>query len=311
MKRYLQKVVLFLTPLAFIVIIGIITPTTPRASTSLLMAAIKKKSLLQNASIPRIILVGGSNLSFGINSFAIKDSLDLNPINTSIHASIGIKYMIDNVRNFIQKGDIVILVPEYTQYYRSLNFGSEELMRTIFDVDIKNVKYINVPQFVNLLSYLPKYSITKFNINEYRNINENEIYSVNSFNLYGDVYTHWAMDKKKFAPWAAIKGEFNSDVIKYFEEFNTEIKKKGAILLVSFPCIQEATYNNSVTQIIKVEQELKRANLHIIGSALRYKMHDSLLYNTPYHLNKNGVNYRTLLIIEDIKKALKNGSIIK
>jgi hypothetical protein len=304
MKRFLKEVCVFLIPPALIVVIGILMPTTPRASSSLLMAATRKKSMLQNVATPRIIFIGGSNISFGLNSFVIKDSLKLNPINTSIHASIGIKYMIDNVRDFIQKGDIVILVPEYSQFYRSLNFGSEELMRTIFDVDIDNIKYINVSQFVNLLSFLPKYSLTKFNFNEYRKFNNSEIYSVNSFNLYGDVYTHWAMEKKKFTPWATIKGEFNFKVVKYILDFNSEVEKKGAFLLVSFPCLQDSTYNNSISQIMRVEQELKSADLNIIGSTLRYKMQDSLFFNTPYHLNKNGVNYRTSLIIEDIKKGL-------
>jgi len=35
-------------------------------------------------------------------------------------------------------------------------------------------------------------------------------------------------------------------------------------------------------------------------------MPDSLLYNTPYHLNKKGIEYRTMKMIEDIKKAQNN-----
>jgi len=303
MKKFIQKVVLFIVPFVLIVMVAALLPTTPRASGSLLMSSIKKDSLLRNTPSPRIIFVGGSNLSFGLNSQTIKDSLQFNPINTAIHASIGIKFMMTNTLEYVQKGDIVVLVPEYEHFYRSLDFGSEELMRTIFDLDIKHLKHININQFINLMPFLPKYSLTKFNINEYRDIKESDIYSVNSFNKYGDTYTHWVKQQEEFAPFKNEHREFNYEVIRYFEEYNSAIQKNGALLLVSFPCFQETSFRNSVNQILKVEQEFEKSKLKIIGSAERYKMADSLMFNTPYHLNKNGVDYRTMMIIEDIKKA--------
>lgn len=117
------------------------------------------------------------------------------------------------------------------------------------------------------------------------------------------------MKKREFSVWPIIRDEFNYEVIKYFEEFSFAVKQKGGILLVTFPCLHEASFNNSKEQILKVEHELLSANLAVIGSAERYKMHDSLMFNMPYHLNKNGVDYRTKMIIEDIKKARTRNSL--
>lgn len=303
MKKFILKTLVFLSPIPLVFILGLLIPTTPRASKSLLMASNNKNLLLQKTPSPRIIFVGGSNLCFGLDSKTIQDSLKLNPINTGIHAMIGIKYMIDNTIEYIQKGDIVILVPEYGHYYRSLDAGSEELMRTIFDVDFMNIKHLNLPQLSNILSFLPKYALTKFKISEYRNIKESDIYSINSFNKYGDTYTHLNKKQEQFQSYSTLSGDFNYEVIQYFEKFNAEINQKGATLYLSFPCFQETSFNNSINQIIKIEQELKNSKLQLIGSAEKYKMPDSLLYNTPYHLNKKGINYRTMRIIEDIKKA--------
>ena len=309
MKRFTVKILLFLLPAFIVVLFMLFAPTTPRASKSLLMSSINKNSLLKNTPSGRIIFVGGSNLSFGLNSQVIKDSLQLNPINTAIHASIGIKYMIDNTSDYISNGDVVVLVPEYSHYYRSLNFGSNELLRIIFDVNLKNIKHLNVYQLINLLPYIPGYSLTKLKPTEYLNVKESNVYSVNSFNQYGDTYTHWGMKQRDFAPSGTINGEFNYDVIKYFEEFSLAVKNKGGVLLVSFPCFQEKSYNNSKDQILKVEQELKNSSLIVLGSTERYKMPDSLMFNTTYHLNKNGVDYRTNMIVEDLKKALYNHEI--
>ena len=66
---------------------------------------------LRNAASPRLILVGGSNLSLGINSQMLKDSLALNPINTGISVGIGLCYMLDNTLKHVRKNDIVVVHP--------------------------------------------------------------------------------------------------------------------------------------------------------------------------------------------------------
>lgn len=311
MKRFIQKIIVFTVPVIAVIVIGIFLPTTPRASKSLLMANIDKNSLLLETPSPRILFVGGSNLSFGLNSQMINDSLQLNPINTAIHASIGIKFMLDNTLDYVKKGDIVILAPEYSHFYRSLNTGSVELFRTVFDVNQKNIKHLNIFQIANIIPYLPKYSLTKFKPNEYFNVKESDVYSVNSFNQYGDTYTHWGMEQQEFPPAGTLNGEFNYEVIKFFEEISFVINEKGAKLLVIFPGFQETSFNNSEEQIKKVERELLNSNIEVIGTAERYKIPDSLMFNTPYHLNKKGVNYRTKLLIEDIKKARTHNSVYK
>lgn len=311
MIRFIKKIVIFILPIVAVIILGIFLPTTPRASKSLLMASVNKNLLLKSTTSPRIIFVGGSNLSFGLNSQIIKDSLQINPINTAIHASIGIKFMLDNTLDYVQNGDIVVLVPEYSHFYRSLNFGSEELMRTIFDVNLKNIEYLNIFQIKNIFPYLYKYSLTKFNTNEYINVNESDVYSVNSFNQFGDTYTHWGMEQQAFSLYPPITDKFNYEVIKYIEEFSFAVKGKGAILLVTFPSFQETSFNKSIAAIQKVENELFKSSLMVIGTPERYRIPDSLMFNTPYHLNKQGVDYRTKLLIQDIEKARTHNSVYK
>lgn len=309
MKKFIFKTLVFPIPLCLILLAGICLPTTPRASKSLLISKNNKDYLLKTIPNPRIIFVGGSNLSFGLNSQAIKDSLRLNPINTAIHASIGIKFMIDNTLPYIRSGDVVVLVPEYTHYFRSLNYGSEELLRTILDIDINEIKHLNLNQVANMISFLPKYGLSKFKPTEYLNGGDSEIYSVNSFNQYGDTCTHWNMEKREFPPLKSLRGSFNPDVIKYFEEFDIAVKSRGGTLFVSFPCLQESSFKNSLTSIKKVDKELLKSSLIVIGSPDRYMMDDALMFNTPWHLNKKGVEYRSALLINDVEKALSHSKL--
>ena len=311
MKRFLIRISLFSLLLLSVVIIGFVLPVTPRASKSLLYAKLKKDSLLINTISPRIIFVGGSNLSFGINSSVIKDSLNLNPINTAIHASIGLEYMMDNTIQYIREGDIIILAPEYSHFYGRSIYGGEELLRTVADIDLSKLSTLKKEQLVNISKSLVKYSFSKFKPTEYWGLKESDIYSVNSFNQYGDVYTHWSMQQKEFSPADTIKTNYNPNAIKLINNFRVKIEKKNATLFVTYPSYQATSYDKSIKQIKKVEKELLENNFILLGTPERYRMPDVMMFNTSYHLLKKGVDYRTELLIEDIKKVRTHNNVYK
>ena len=302
MRKFIYKLTRFAVPIMVFFVSGLFLPVTPRASQSLLFATSQKDELLLHVETPRIIFVGGSNLSFGLNSQMIKDELNINPINTGVHASIGLRYMLENTIQYIREGDIVILALEYSHFYRDYNYVSDELLRTIFDVTPSNAKLLNLQQAIGILSYLPEYTVSKFKPFEYFNITESDIYSVNSFNKYGDVDAHWEMNNRKFDPYPSIEAEFNQAVIDHILEFQTEIVKKNAVLFVTFPGFQASSYANSAEQIQKIAIEYKNNGLMILGYPEKYKIPEHMMFNTPYHLNKEGVDYRTRLFIDDYKQ---------
>ena len=285
-------------------ILGLFLPTTPRVSKSLLFAELKKDSLLKNSPSPRIIFIGGSNLCLGLNSQKIKDSLNLNPINTAITGAIGLNYMLSNTLQYVKEGDIVVLVPEYEQFYRDYNSVSEELFRTIFDVNLSKIRLLNPIQILNMVKHIPKYTVSKINPRQYIVIKEDIVYSVNSFNQYGDTYTHWGLEReeKEFLPYQKLQKKFNPSAMEEVKKFQTEIEKRNAILLISFPGFQDVSYFNMIEQIKEVEAEYIKHGFRILGNSKRYMIPDEMIFDTPYHLNKKGVDYRTGLLIEDFKK---------
>lgn len=310
MKSFIKKTILLSIPIILILFSGLVLPPTPRASKSLLFANRQKDSLLSYVKEPRIIFIGGSNLSFGLNSYEIKDSLNLNPINTAVHANIGIKYMLENTLQYIKEGDIVILAFEYEHFYRPYDYTSEELLRTIFDVYPKKRNLLSLEQEINLIKYIPKFSLTKFKPTEYWGFKESDIYSINSFDKFGDVDAHWNMEKQGYQP-STITGEININVIKKIKEFENLANHKGAKVYVTFPCLDEQTFNNSEEKVLNVEKYLNEYNFNILGNARRYIMPKEMMFNTTYHLNKEGLEYRTKLFIEDYKKARTHNILYK
>jgi hypothetical protein len=309
MNKFLHKVIRFLIPLTLLLFLGVFLPATPRSSKSLLFAIRKKDELLKTTEQHRIIFVGGSNLSLGLNSHMIKDSLQLNPINTAVNAYVGLKFMMDNVIQYVKEGDIVVLVPEYLHFYNDYHESSEELLRTIVEVNPKKIKLLNFPQLINTIPLIPRYTLTKINPIEYVDTTVNEVYSVDSFNHYGDTETHWEKDRLDFNPYE-INGKYHPAVMEAIKKFESDIIKKNAVLLLSFPCYQESSYSKSIAQISKIEEEYKKYGFKVLGTPKRYMFPDTAMFDTPYHLIKPGVDHRTAFFIEDFKKSgIMNGDL--
>jgi hypothetical protein len=302
MKRLVKNILIFLLPLSLVFLVGFFMPPTPRAAQSLLFAATTKDSLLKNTAGPRVIFIGGSNLSFGLNSQAIKDSLQINPINTSIHANIGLKYMLSHTLPFVKNNDAVVVAAEYSHFYNDYNGVSDELFRTLVDVGATKNSQTSTAQWFDMLGYIPRYALTKFKPSEYFNYDATVVYNKNAFNVYGDVAVHWNLPKKNYTP-IIVQGNFNKAVIEALKDFELQLKSLGATLYISFPCLDEVSFDKSVQKINLVEQQLIQNNFKLLGNAVRYKMPKQLMYDACYHLTKEGVDRRTKLLIEDIKRV--------
>lgn len=305
MKKFISNVMLFIFILLLMVIVCAFLPPTPRASTSNLFSKTNKDLLLQNVESPRIIFIGGSGLCFGMNSKMIKDSLGLNPINTAVTAGTGLVYMMDNTEPYVKSGDIVVIVPEYAHFYGSFAYGNQGLLRTVMDVSRFDLGGLEKKQWVNIIPHLPRYSFSKLKPTEYFLVKEgDDIYGVNSFNEYGDATYHWNLPKQKFAPFGPMVKPFNHSVVDELKNFEKKLIEKGAVLFISFPGFQEISFENSRKQIMKIEEELEKEGFLLLGTPDRYKMPNSFMFNTPYHLTKQGTDYKTKLFIEDLKSAL-------
>ena len=303
MKLFLKKILIFSLLFLTIGIAGFFAPPTPYSLRSSLFAQIDKDSLLVNMRAPRLILIGGSTLSMGINSGLFKDSLKLNPINTAILSDVGLEYMLNHARQFIKAGDIVIVVPDYDQFYGNKMYGRDGLLRTVTDVSRNDYSVLSFKQWLNIVPYLPEYAYSKFDILEYKPAKKYDapgVYDRRSFDKFGDHIVHWGQRPKTVDAFAAIENEFNYDAIKELDNFKDEMQKKGATLYMGFEAIQIRSFNNNISKINRVQKVLVQHGFKLLGTPTRYELADSLLYDSADHLNKKGADFRTKLLIRDL-----------
>jgi hypothetical protein len=309
MKKFLIRTGCFLLILLLPIIIGISLPTTPHASQSGFFSVYQKDSLLVHTKSPRIIFIGGSNLSYGLNSQIIKDSLHLNPINTGISQGLGIKYMLDNTLPFVKKGDIIVLIPEYFHFYNDYDYISMYTIHTALDIDKSKFKLLNFKQRLNSLQFIARISLSKFNPTEYVGFEVDPIDNRYSYNEYGDIFPHLKDTKIAYSEFPKDMYDvsmFNEEVIRKIIEFQNKVIELGGEFYISYCVIQDKSFINWEKIIKRVEEEFIKNEFTIIGTPERYILPDSLLSNSPGHPNKEGADIRTLLFLEDFKKTIMN-----
>ena len=117
MKSFLKKILIsgcvFILSL---VLIAIISHAIFSASNVNYLASFEDKVNLikQNSGRKRIVFVGGSSLTFGLNSKILSDSLNVDVVNLSLHGGIGLNNEIDLfLRYFDKERDIIIISAEF------------------------------------------------------------------------------------------------------------------------------------------------------------------------------------------------------
>jgi len=300
MIKFFKHIIVFFSVFGLIYLIGIFLPVSPGAKKNMLAYKVEKDSMLKNIESPRIIFVGGSNLVFGLNSQMVKDSLEMNPINAGLAASIGLIYMMDDVLPYVRPGDKVVLAPEYQNYFGKFAYGGHDLFRLLMDVERSGFKKLRPKHWPNLIKSWPVYFRSKFRLKNYVFDSEHDIYGKHIFNKYGDSDFHWNLESRDFSPLYPLNKPLNKSVIDEMVRFNNLISEKGAELFVTYPACQRESVEINKIQILNLEQVLNKTELKILGTPMRYSFPDSLMFGQAYHLSKKGMDIRTRFLINDI-----------
>jgi len=304
MKKFITKCFLFFFVIFFILLTGFLISSKLIKENIHYSIYDKHKLLTAKKEKPRIILVGGSNLSFGIYSPLIEREFNVNVINTGIYASYGLKYIIDDIKPFIKEGDIVVLSPEYNHFFDDFFYGGQALIQGL-SVYPKNWRNLNWRQILTVIKFFPKESLVKIKSYLTTFIKPMDIvdsYHRKSFNSNGDAVKHWGVTKKKPTPIIHVKGKFNDAALDYVSEFSKYIKEKNAYMYFSFPGLNQSSFKKSEQAINILYSRILSKDIKVIEKPIDYSIPDSLHYDTSYHLTKEGQYFRTNKLIRGLKK---------
>ncbi len=284
-----------------------------------LAAVLEKDRLIRTTPSPKIILVGGSNLAFGIDSRMMEDSLHVNVVNMGLYAKLGLRYMLAQVKPYIRRGDVVIIVPEYDQFYGNFSEGDNTLNTALLYAPpdripdfIKSYSVVDValrPRVENARRSFLEGTADLLGVkNKYFPPDTNPVYNRHSFNKYGDVVSH--LGKKSMNPDSIfVKAlpppkDFNRKTISELNDIADAAHERGAHAYFLFPSYIDRSYVINVDAIAWLRQKLSREmRMPILGTAQDFVFPKNWFFDTRFHLNQLGRGPRTVKMIDILKAA--------
>jgi hypothetical protein len=205
-----------------------------------------------------------------------------------------------------------VLATEYTDYYSDQYYGNIELVSLLFDIYPAGLRHLSLLQWKKLLPAVFKYAAIKIikipRIIRYYSsdikINNEDIgyYNKYSFNEHGDTYLHWQLNNIPFKPYKAssMKETVNEKTLIDLNAFLDFANQQRACIMMMPPVLQATTFKNQEYAINMIDSVLESRNMPFFRPPEEYCFADSLFFNTPYHLNKKGIEKRTEMMIKDL-----------
>ena len=259
---------------------------------------------------PKVIVVGGSSVAFGLDSALLEQHVGMPVVNFGLYATLGTKIMIDLSKANINEGDIVVLAPEMDAQTLSLYFNAEAALQGM-ESDWNMLRYIDKDDHSDLIGGLYEYITSKVKYLREGLLDPAGVYNRDSFNEYGDIVyarPHNTM-LLGYDPTKSIEltGElFDQEFIDYVNEYTAYCEKKGATVYFSFCPMNETALSSANTEesIFEFYKYLyENLDCEVIGNVNDYIIEENYFYDSNFHLNDSGVILRTSLLAHDINRA--------
>ncbi len=309
---FFTKALLLLFILALLTVIGhLLLPEN-----AFLGSIAQKHDRLDTIPSPRIIFVGGSNLAFGLDSPALEQATGLPVVNLGIIVRLGLRFNLSEVQGSLRRGDVVVIMPEYRNFYRNHMEGTETLaeMAVLYPQSLAWLS--SRAQYANLASGFLKVFKRKTSswllsflrpMDKYQKAHA-RIYRRDAFNRQGDVITHLRYGRSKvLGSRFYLKGvPYNPEAARVINRFGGAARKVGATALLAYPIISSTVYEKNRPWLDALDRTLRSTlTIPILNTpASETFPEDNHFFDTIYHLGRRGRTRRTSDLIRRLAPHL-------
>lgn len=314
-KKRIVFVVLALLLSMPVVLLGWGFALPPQFEESFMGELKHKVRLLENTPGPRIILVGGSGVAFGVDSELMERELPgYSVVNFGMYAALGTTVMLDLSQPYIQAGDIVILIPEQQEQTLSDWFDPAVMWQGL-DGACQLLAHLPGEKLEKLAGAFPEFAGQKFSSFLQGGIQGQGIYCKSSFNERGDVAS--ALCAQNVMPGGVDintpiyfdPAMLNSEFLQRVKEYSRAVQDRDALLWYGFCPMNTLAVEGTAENIDAFYAEFQqRTNLPLAGNPHKFILDAGWFYDTNFHLNSSGKTVYTRELIRAVKAILDDSS---
>lgn len=266
-------------------------------------ALLDKTERLRSIDEPKLILVGNSNLAFGVDSQRIQEALGMPVVNMGLHGGLGNAFLENMGKLDISEGDIVVVC--HSDYDDDGTIPDPALAWITVEMHPEFWKLIPVKAIPQMLKAYPSYlysSAVRFLTGSPKNVPETGTsYSRAGFNAFGDVCVR-GEDSFVFTEGSVVVPQVGEETTARLNELNRYILSRGANLVVAGYPIGSGEFTPAEAEFDAFEAQLREAlDCPVISRFADYFLPYSCFYDTVFHLNDEGVKLRTGQLIADLQ----------
>jgi hypothetical protein len=285
-------------------------------------ASILKHERLAQLPSPKIVLVGGSNLAFGVDSQKIEQELDCQVVNMGMNGWLGIRFMLEEVRGTLKSGDTVVLSFEWDNFFKPVE-GHGPSFLGIIKTNPAALSFLTFEQYKFLLQAFSEVAKEKMGrlikqeliragirkqestARELRGAFLNAIEALEGFSPHGDLISHLSVETPLPFPLGQDLIQKGTPVekkaIEMMVEFAKEMSSRKIDVLVSYPPIPPDVFERHSDSLNDIHRLLsKHKELSIPRDPVEFVFDRVNFFDTIYHLNRYGRPVRTHKVIEDL-----------
>ncbi len=292
----------------FAAVAGVIFLLPAQFGETFLGALGAKVDRISSLDEPKIVVVGGSSVPFGLDSKLMEEMLGMPVVNFGLYATLGTKLMLDLSEEYINEGDIVVLAPETDAQTYSLFFGAEAAWQAA-DSDLSLLPKIAADNFGAMLGASWKYGAQKLKYYfAEKPLSPDGIYRADSFDEYGDIVYPREYNKMALMYDSTLEIKLTADIISddfvdYVNEYVAKAEKKGAKVLFSFAPMNDMALDPDTTlESLEAFTAYIAENFdaELISDPNNYIYESGYFYDSNFHLNDAGAVLHTANLAGDI-----------
>ncbi|RJP84136.1 MAG: hypothetical protein C4518_19725 [Desulfobacteraceae bacterium] len=265
----------------------------------------KKEAYAQSIHEPKIVIVSGSSGLYGVSAEKIEQHFKIPTVNLSTHAGLR-DYYYHRAKKTLRAGDLVILAPEYTQYFFDSSM-SDVKSDYILNFDRSCLKNLPVAeQFQILKTYAHPWKIMRDGCLFFMKQKKGTLDTLCSsrvLNRNGDIVGGFGTKKYSIELISLMPGRFDPEKygMKKFSGFIHWCETEGVQILVTWPGTPPLI-NTALNEPYSLFTDalmafLSHSGVEILGQPKDFFMPESYMFDTIYHLNPEGIQFRTAKII--------------
>lgn len=312
LTRFLFRLAAFVS-LQMVVAAVVVSYGSPEDSNHYLSALQDKLQRVDDCPGDRLMVLGGSNVAFGIHSTQLQETTGMETINVGLHMSLGLHYPLECVRQHGRPGDVVVLIPEYQLLVSDVQDGDPKVINQLLEQWPSATRYFDQTRYNSWKQFLDRdalwtshewlkrayYAIRKRK-------NATDIYRRSSFNQYGDVIAHHGRTADSISQTGRLPevdpGRLDQ-AVELLNAFAQECRDRDIDVYLSYSPLPEETFALSEDVVQRVHDELKsRLDMPILNCPEDYVFPMDHFFDTAFHLSEVGGAKRTRAVGEALSR---------